>query len=97
MADHAKVEYATADGNEYVEHEATYRRFVRLTTIVIIHVINILLGLLIGGVLGHWRTAAVVFVLTLAAAIRDLVAASKTWSLVVLGLALVAFALSAAT
>ncbi len=30
MADHAKTEYATADGNDYVEHERTYRMFVSL-------------------------------------------------------------------
>ena len=24
MADHGEVEYATADGNDYAEHEATY-------------------------------------------------------------------------
>ncbi|MFL5098581.1 MAG: aa3-type cytochrome c oxidase subunit IV, partial [Xanthobacteraceae bacterium] len=27
MADHAEVEYATAAGNDYDEHEGTYRRF----------------------------------------------------------------------
>ncbi len=27
MADHGEVEYATADGNDYLEHEGTYERF----------------------------------------------------------------------
>ena len=31
MADHGEVEYATADGNDYVEHEATYHLFLTLT------------------------------------------------------------------
>jgi hypothetical protein len=31
MADHGKVEYATATGNDYAEHEATYRMFIALT------------------------------------------------------------------
>ena len=30
MADHAEVEYATADGNDYAEHEKTYRFFLGL-------------------------------------------------------------------
>lgn len=31
MADHAEVEYATADGNDYAEHESTYEMFLTLT------------------------------------------------------------------
>jgi len=31
MADHGEVEYATADGNDYAEHEATYESFITLT------------------------------------------------------------------
>ena len=31
MADHAEVEYATADGNDYAEHEATYESFITMT------------------------------------------------------------------
>ena len=31
MADHGKVEYATAEGNDYIEHEAMYGRFMNLT------------------------------------------------------------------
>ena len=30
MADHGKVEYATAEGNDYALHEGTYRLFVGL-------------------------------------------------------------------
>jgi hypothetical protein len=33
MADHGEVEYATATGNDYAEHEATYRFFLRLVKI----------------------------------------------------------------
>ena len=40
MADHAEVEYTTADGNDYVEHEKTYLMFLGLakygTAIVIL-------------------------------------------------------------
>jgi len=31
MADHSEVEYTTADGNDYVEHVATYEMFITLT------------------------------------------------------------------
>jgi hypothetical protein len=31
MADHSEVEYATADGNDYAEHEHTYEMFITLT------------------------------------------------------------------
>jgi hypothetical protein len=31
MADHSEVEYATADGNDYGEHEQTYQMFLTLT------------------------------------------------------------------
>ncbi len=31
MAEHGAVEYATATGNDYVEHERTYRAFLQLT------------------------------------------------------------------
>jgi hypothetical protein len=30
MADHGEVEYATATGNDYAEHESTYKFFVAL-------------------------------------------------------------------
>ncbi|MEP9354255.1 aa3-type cytochrome c oxidase subunit IV [Xanthobacter sp. KR7-65] len=31
MAGHATIEYATADGNDYPEHERTYAAFTALT------------------------------------------------------------------
>jgi len=31
MADHGEVEYATATGNDYAEHEATYHLFIKFT------------------------------------------------------------------
>lgn len=30
MADHGNISYTTADGNDYEEHEATYKGFVQL-------------------------------------------------------------------
>jgi hypothetical protein len=96
MADHSEVEYATAAGNDYVEHEGTYQRFLHLTVVLILHIVNILLGLAIGGVMGHWLTAFAIFVIATGAAAHGLVSTSKTSSLAAFGLSLVAFALSAA-
>lgn len=46
MADHGQVEYATADGNDYAEHEQTYRSFIALVkgAIVVIAIILILMA-----------------------------------------------------
>lgn len=41
MADHHEVEYATAEGNDYAEHEGTYRFFIKVVkwTVIVIVVI----------------------------------------------------------
>jgi hypothetical protein len=96
MADHAEVEYATAPGNDYAEHEETYRRFLHLTVVLIAHIISILLGLAIGGVMGHWLTAFVVFVIATGAAVHGLLSGSKTSTIVAVLFSLVAFLFSAA-
>ena len=43
MAEHREVEYATATGNDYAEHENMYRRFVALLKWNSIIVIGILI------------------------------------------------------
>ena len=45
MADHAEVEYATAAGNDYAEHENTYRMFVTMTKVGITLVVILLIGM----------------------------------------------------
>jgi Bacterial aa3 type cytochrome c oxidase subunit IV len=62
MADHGEVQYATAAGNDMPAHEAGYGQFVQATFVGTAMVINILFGLTIGGVLGHWLPAALIFV-----------------------------------
>jgi hypothetical protein len=62
MADHGEVQYATADGNDIPAHETGYSQFIQATFIGTVLVINILIGLAIGGVLGHWLPAALVLV-----------------------------------
>jgi Bacterial aa3 type cytochrome c oxidase subunit IV len=43
MSDHAEVEYATADGNDYAAHEETYETFVRITKVMVITIATILI------------------------------------------------------
>jgi hypothetical protein len=45
MADHGEVEYATADGNDYAEHENTYEMFLTLTKWMIGFLVILLLGM----------------------------------------------------
>ena len=45
MADHGEVQYATAEGNDYAEHEKTYRLFITLTKWVCGAIIILLIGM----------------------------------------------------
>ena len=74
MADHGPVEYATAEGNDLAAHEATYERFTHLAVVGGAHVVNIVLGLAIGAVAGHWLVAFAIFI------IATIVAAQGLWS-----------------
>jgi hypothetical protein len=62
MADHGEVQYATAEGNDIPAHETGYSQFVQATFVGTAAVINILFGLTIGGVLGHWLPASFILV-----------------------------------
>lgn len=69
MADHGEVEYATATGNDYPEHEQTYESFIRTVTVSTLFVINVVVVLAIWGVAGHWLVALGMFVIALLAAV----------------------------
>jgi hypothetical protein len=45
MAGHGEVEYATADGNDYPEHEHTYEMFITLTKWMIGFLVILLAGM----------------------------------------------------
>jgi hypothetical protein len=62
MADHGDVQYATAAGNDMPAHETGYSQFVQATFVGAAAIVNILIGLAIGGVLGHWLPAAFILV-----------------------------------
>ncbi|MEJ2432342.1 MAG: aa3-type cytochrome c oxidase subunit IV [Pseudolabrys sp.] len=91
MAEHGTVEYATAAGNDYPAHEHSYESFVHFTFIGIVSVVNILLGLAVGGVMGHWFWALVVFIITLAGAIPGLLSGTQTSSYVAFVLSFLIF------
>jgi hypothetical protein len=74
MAEHGTVEYATAPGNDYPFHEQSYERFVHFTFVGLVHVINILLGLAVGGVMGHWFIAVGMWIVAVFGAIPGLIA-----------------------
>ena len=78
MADHGAVEYATATGNDYPTHENTYESFVHFTFVGILHIVCILFGLTVGGVMGHWGLAAIIFILAIAGAVPGLAGSSRT-------------------
>ncbi len=92
MADHGTVEYATAPGNDYPAHEETYETFVKFAFVGSVHIINLLFGLAVGGVMGQWMTAIPVFLIAIIGLIPGLVTGSKTSSYIAFALCFLIFA-----
>jgi hypothetical protein len=92
MADHGTVEYATATGNDYPAHEDTYERFIFFTFAGVLHVISLLFGLTVGGVMGHWFMAIPVFLLAIIGLVASLLSGSKSPSYVTFTLCFLIFA-----
>jgi hypothetical protein len=92
MADHGTVEYAASAGNDYPAHEQTYEHFIHYTFVGIIHVINLLFGLTVGGVMGHWFTAIPVFLIAIFGLVSGLMSGSRTTSYVAFALCFLIFA-----
>jgi hypothetical protein len=95
MAEHGPVEYATAQDNDLPAHEAMYERFVHLLFVGGAHVVNIILGLAIGAVAGHWLVAFGIFVIATVVAVHGFMTGARTSSLVMVLISLLALALSA--
>jgi integral membrane sensor domain MASE1 len=85
MAEHAEPQYATADGNDLPAHEVGFSQFVEVVVVGTALVVNILIGLAIGGVIGNWLPGAFVIIAGVAAA------AVSGWT----GLRIVSFAMVA--
>jgi hypothetical protein len=84
MSDHGEVQYATAAGNDMPAHEAGYEMFLRGTFVLSAAVINILFGLTVGGVLGHWLPAALLIIFGVVAGAITAWTGSKTVSLIMI-------------
>jgi len=96
MADHGEVEYATATGNDYPAHEQTYEGFVHFAVIGICLVINIVLALAIGTVVGHWGVMVGILIVATIIAGFDLANGSRTPSAVMVVISLLLLAFTAA-
>ena len=95
MADHGEVEYATATGNDYVEHEATYASFVKAAVVGTLFVVNIVVALGVGGVTDHWLATLGLLILAILGAVWGLAGSSNIPGVVVLVLGLMSlYALS---
>ena len=94
MADHGHVEYATAEGNDLPAHVAMYDRFVHLVVVGGAHVTNIVLGLAIGAVAGHWLVAFAVMFIATGVAIHGFATGARLPSMVMVVVALIALALT---
>ncbi len=95
MAEHGQVEYAVADGNDLPTHEATYERFVHLVLVGGAHVVNILLGLAVGAVAGHWGVAFGIFLIATLVAVHGFMTGARAPSIVMVIISLLALALTA--
>jgi hypothetical protein len=65
MAEHGKVEYATATGNDYAEHEGTYLNVMKLTKVGTVAVITGVISLGIYGTTGSGFWTGLGIVLTI--------------------------------
>ncbi len=95
MADHGEVQYSTAEGNDYREHEGTYTGFVQFALVGALYVINTVLGIGIVGLTSHWLIGAlVIFVVSLTGGIHSIATGTRGASYASFVLSLLAFAYS---
>jgi hypothetical protein len=96
MADHGKVEYATATGNDLSAHEATYKGFVQLAFVGSALCVCIAIGLAIGGTTGRWGIALpIIFLLAPIVAAHGLASGARTPSIVMVVIALLGLVVAA--
>jgi Bacterial aa3 type cytochrome c oxidase subunit IV len=95
MSDHGEVQYATAAGNDMPAHETGYEMFLQGTFVLTASVINILVGLAIGGVLGHWLPAALIIIFGVIAGAITAWTGSKTVSLIMIAISALTLLLNA--
>jgi Bacterial aa3 type cytochrome c oxidase subunit IV len=93
MAEHGEVEYATAQGNDLPAHANMYERFVHLVFVGGAHVVNVIVGLAVGAVEGHWLVAFGIFVVASVVAVHGFMTGARAPSGVMVGLSLICLAL----
>jgi Bacterial aa3 type cytochrome c oxidase subunit IV len=94
MADHGAVEYATAEGNDLPEHEAMYDRFMHLVAVGGALVTNIVVGLAIGAVAGHWLVAFGTMIVAAVVGTVGLMSGARMPSWIMVVISLIALALT---
>jgi hypothetical protein len=95
MSDHGEVQYATAAGNDMPAHEAGYEMFVQGTFVLTAAVVNILFGLAIGGVLGHWLPGSLIIIFGVIAGAITAWTGSKAVSLIMIAISALTLLLNA--
>ena len=95
MSDHGEVQYATATGNDMPAHETGYETFLQGTFVLTTAVVNILFGLTIGGVLGHWLPGALLIIFGVIAGAITAWTGSKTVSLIMIAISALTLLLNA--
>ncbi len=93
MVEHSTREYTVAAGNDYVAHEGNYTRFVHFVFVGVVHIVNVLFGLAVGGVMGNWFIALGIFIVAVAGAVLSFATGSKITSYIALIICFVIFAL----
>lgn len=95
MSDHGEIQYATSAGNDMPAHETGYEMFLQGTFVLTTAVVNILFGLTIGGVLGHWLPAAAIIVAAVIAGAITAWTGSRTVSLIMVAISAITLLLNA--
>ena len=95
MSDHGEVQYATAAGNDMPAHEMSYEMFLQGTFVLTAAIVNILFGLTIGGVLGHWLPASLIIIFGVIAAAVTAWTGSKTVSFIMIAISALTLLLNA--
>ncbi|TMK03716.1 MAG: aa3-type cytochrome c oxidase subunit IV [Alphaproteobacteria bacterium] len=94
MAEHGQVEYTTAQGNDLPAHVTMYDRFVHWIVVGGAHAANVVLGLAIGGVAGHWLVAFAIFVVATIVAFHGFLSGARMPSIVMVIISLITLALA---
>jgi Bacterial aa3 type cytochrome c oxidase subunit IV len=96
MAEHADIEYATAKGNDYPTHEATYEDFVHIIAVSVTFIISVLIGLAIIGVVGNLYVGIPLIIIAAIVTVTGIFSRSATPGYVMVVISLIALAVTAA-